>query len=93
MELRSEAMTHDHAEMTCREMVEHLSAYLDGELDTALRAMIDAHEGECPPCRAFVRTLAATVAAVRALPREPLPPKMKANLAEALRRARRSGTP
>lgn len=75
--------------MSCRELAEHLSDYIDGELDASIRRLIDEHGGECPPCRAFVRTLALTVEAVRHQPAEPLPPRLKRALAEALRKASR----
>ena len=71
----------------CRAMVESLSDYIDGDLDEALRKAIDAHGGHCPPCRAFVRTLRATVEVVRKLPRQPLRPETVRTLARALRRA------
>ena len=78
-------MTH---EKSCREMAEYLSEYVDGDLDASIRELIDRHGGECPPCRAFVRTLARTVEALRAQPREPISPTMKRSLVEALRNAR-----
>jgi anti-sigma factor RsiW len=68
-------------------MVDRLSEYLDGELSAGLRRLVEAHGGECPPCRSFVRTLEATVRAVRSLPRDPLPPAARHALAEALRKA------
>lgn len=74
--------------MNCREMAELLSQYVDGELDASLRGIIDAHGGQCPPCRAFVRTLARTVEIVRNHPREPLPAELRVALCEALARAR-----
>jgi len=37
--------------MTCDEVKDRLSAYLDGELDAATRAMIVAHLAACPSCR------------------------------------------
>jgi predicted anti-sigma-YlaC factor YlaD len=73
--------------MRCREMAEHLSDYLDGELDENLRRVIEEHRGDCPPCEAFVRTLARTVEAIRAHPRDPLPPDLVESLAQALRQA------
>ena len=75
--------------MSCREMAASLSDYLDGELQADLRSLIDAHRGECPPCEAFIRTLARTVEAVRAQPREPLSDGLKKSLADSLRRVRR----
>ena len=84
-------MSHEHP-MSCREMAEYLSDYLDGELSTSLSAVIEAHRGECPPCRAFVRTLEKSVGLVRAQPREPLPPGLKKKLLEALRRSQRGSS-
>jgi anti-sigma factor RsiW len=80
-------MSHPHA-MSCRDMAAWLSDYLDGDLQADLRAVIDAHRGDCPPCEAFIRTLARTVEAVRSTPREPLPEALKQSLAESLRRLR-----
>lgn len=79
---------HPHGAMSCREMIEYLSDYIDGDLDADLRRLIERHGGDCPPCKAFVGTLARTVEAVRALPRDPLPPSVRRALAEALRKAR-----
>jgi predicted anti-sigma-YlaC factor YlaD len=73
--------------MSCREMVDYLSEYLDGELGADLRALIDGHRGDCPPCEAFIRTLAFIVEAIRADPREALSAVQKHALVEALRRA------
>lgn len=74
--------------MNCRKMAEFLSDYVDGELDVSIRSLIEAHGGECPPCRAFVRTLARTVEIVRRQPREPLPPSLKQALVKALAQSR-----
>jgi anti-sigma factor RsiW len=78
---------HRPGDPECGAMVEFLSDYIDGDLDAALRKAIDAHGGHCPPCRAFVRTLKATVEVVRKLPRRPLRRETVRNLARALRRA------
>lgn len=80
-------MSHAKHAMSCGEMVEYLSDYLDGNLRTDLRALIDQHRGDCPPCEAFIRTLAFTVKTLRAQPREPLSAGRKQALAEALRKA------
>jgi anti-sigma factor RsiW len=49
-------------ELTCRELVEFLMAYDDGELDAAERAAFDAHLAECPDCEAYLASYRATVA-------------------------------
>ena len=81
---------HDH-EMSCREMAQFLSDYLDGELEASLRRVIERHGGECPPCHAFIQTLSRTVEAIRSQPREPLSPALERSLTEALRRAKEGG--
>jgi len=90
---RDDRADHGQHPESCRDMVEYLSDYVDGDLDAALRDMIEAHGGKCPPCRAFIRTLSATVLAVRALPREPLDPRSRRALLQALRAARQQKTP
>ena len=80
-------MSGDHV-LSCREMAEHLSDYLEGELAASLTGLIDAHRGQCPPCEAFIRTLAKSVEGVRARPRDPLPEVLRKRLVEALRQAR-----
>lgn len=82
-------MSHEHGGADCRKMVEILSDYIDGELDAGMRRLLEEHNGDCPPCRTFVATLARTVEAVRAQPRESIPPELIANLTEALRKSRR----
>ena len=85
-------MSHAHA-LSCREMAEHLSDYLDGDLAASLTDLIDAHRGECPPCEAFIRTLAKSLQVVRAQPRAPLSPALRKRLVEALRQARSRPSP
>jgi len=83
-------MTHAHdgpGRSTCREMAERVSDYLDGDIAASLRETIDRHRGDCPPCEAFVRTLARTVELIRARPQEPLSAEQVNALTEALRRA------
>lgn len=73
--------------MSCREMADYLSDYLDGELEADLRALIDEHSGDCPPCEAFIRTLACVVETVRAEPRAALSAVQRHALVKALRKA------
>ncbi len=52
---------------------EELSAYLDGELDDAARAGLEAHVEDCAACREVLEELRAVRQALRDLPREPAP--------------------
>ncbi len=42
--------------ITCRELVEFLMAYCDGELPTDQRAVFEKHLACCPPCVAYLKT-------------------------------------
>ncbi|NOY43834.1 anti-sigma factor family protein [Deferrisoma camini] len=47
--------------LTCKEILEQLSAYIDEELDPSICAEIEAHMEGCNPCVAFLNTLKKTV--------------------------------
>jgi anti-sigma factor RsiW len=52
--------------ISCREVVELVTAYLDGALSPADTARMEAHLERCPPCVEYVEQIRATarVAAV-----------------------------
>ena len=72
----------------CQEVFAGLSEYIDGELPEAVCEAIRAHNGNCPPCEAFMETFTKTVKLIRAQPSEPLPPAVKNELAASLKRCR-----
>ena len=56
--------------LACPEVVELVTAYLDGALDRAQAARFEAHLEGCPECTAFVAQFARTLTALGALPPE-----------------------
>ncbi len=56
---------HDHKDQVCRELKDKLSAYLDGELESALCAEIEQHLQGCDDCRVVVDTLNKTISLYR----------------------------
>lgn len=40
--------------MTCEELVEFLSRYLDGDLQEAERGVFEKHLQDCPPCEVYL---------------------------------------
>lgn len=60
-------MAHDRevAGIRCTEVLAVLSDYLDGELDAATRARVEAHVGGCDWCEHFGGQFAATVGALK----------------------------
>jgi anti-sigma factor RsiW len=66
--------------MTCRELFERLSEYVDGELSQEICREIQRHMEGCEPCVAFAKTLKKTADLCRRLPSQPMPPEVAADL-------------
>ena len=66
--------------MTCRELFERLSEYVDGELSQEICEEIRRHMEGCDPCVAFAKTLKKTADLCRRLPSQPIPPEVAAEL-------------
>lgn len=48
-------------ELTCREIIDFVLAYLDGELPARERAIFDRHLSVCPDCVNYLNTYQATL--------------------------------
>ena len=55
--------------IACQELVELVTAYLDGALPAADRARFEAHLARCEDCTAFVAQFVQTLNALGAMPR------------------------
>jgi anti-sigma factor RsiW len=75
---------HHEMSMTCRELFERLSEYVDGELSQQICEEIQRHMEGCEPCVAFAKTLKTTAELCRRLPSQPIPPEVAADLRAAL---------
>jgi anti-sigma factor RsiW len=79
--------------MTCREVIDFLAGYLDGDLPPEQRVAFDEHLTVCPFCRNYLASYRKTIelekqafAASDAPPDESLP----AELIQAVQNARRN---
>jgi anti-sigma factor RsiW len=72
--------------LRCRDIVDLLDEYLDGALDRADAAALEAHLVGCQDCTAFIRTYRGTVRASRQLRESQLPPELRARLLTFLQR-------
>ncbi len=63
-----------------KEVMANASDYIDGEADSNLTSKIRQHLGICADCNGWVRSLAATVGLVRAIPDEPVPESLRARI-------------
>ena len=71
-------------DLTCRELVELVTDYLQNALPARERARFDAHLADCEACRIYVAQMRTTVHVTRAAGRAQQPPGMHA-LLEAFR--------
>lgn len=80
----------------CRQVVDFLCAYLDGELSADERREFDEHLAICPPCVAYLATYRASITAARASMLEtkvgtPPPPSLVEAVMKSLRRRDNAG--
>jgi anti-sigma factor RsiW len=73
-----------HQDAVCRELLGQLSDYVDGELEAALCAELEAHLAECPDCRVMVDTVRRTITLYHTQGPAELPPGVKDRLFRVL---------
>ena len=69
--------------MTCRQVVELMTDYLEGNLPARDRALFEEHIAGCDGCRAYLAQLATTRKVLRKLADEPIPTDLQAELLKA----------
>jgi anti-sigma factor RsiW len=79
--------------MTCREIIDFLMQYLDGELVAEQRTVFEEHLGDCPECVCYIKTYQETVYLARAAcpPDDPDCPEVPEALVKAIVAACRGG--
>jgi anti-sigma factor RsiW len=75
----------EHEESVCRELVAQFSDYIDGELEAALCAQLEAHLARCPNCRVMVDTVRKTITLYHAQGGSELPSDVQDRLYRVLR--------
>ena len=74
-----------HDEMTCRELVELVTDYLERRLPERDRVRLEAHLAECPHCVEYVAQMRRTVELLGELSDEPIDPARELELLAAFR--------
>jgi anti-sigma factor RsiW len=83
---------HPPGDLTCRELVELVSDYLDDELPAAERARFDSHIGGCEACTAYVEQMRITLTVVGSIPPDGISPEAERELLAAFRGWKSGGT-
>jgi anti-sigma factor RsiW len=71
--------------LTCAELVELVTEYLEGSLLPEQRGRFEEHLMTCPPCRAHIDQMRDTIRVLGHMPTESLSPGAERNLLEAFR--------
>ncbi len=77
--------------MSCAELVEIITEYLEGAMSFRDRMRFELHLAMCPACRRYIRQMRDTVATLGELPREPIPAEVEQALLARFRDWKRSG--
>jgi len=70
-------------ELVCRHLVELVTDYLDGLLESATAAAVEQHLALCPPCVRYVMQMRETTRLLGHLPVETLRAQAKADILAA----------
>jgi anti-sigma factor RsiW len=71
--------------LTCQEMVELVTDYLEGLMDGGTRARFEAHVAECDACTLYIEQMRMTIVALGHIPAESISPEAEEELLAAFR--------
>ncbi|KQH75510.1 zf-HC2 domain-containing protein [Mycobacterium avium subsp. hominissuis] len=71
--------------MDCNELVEMITAYLDGSLDLETRARFDEHLLDCDGCDNYLQQFRVTIGRVGRIREVELAPEFRAQLLDAFK--------
>jgi hypothetical protein len=72
-------------DLTCKELVELVTEYLEGGLSTAERERFEEHLGFCDWCVTYLDQMRQTLTAVGRLREEDISPELERSLLDAFR--------
>jgi anti-sigma factor RsiW len=73
------------ADLSCQEIVELVTAYLDSDLDDDVARTFEDHLAVCPGCEMYVEQFRVTIARLGEVPLDTLSPDAQARLLDAFR--------
>ena len=78
-------MAIDKRALTCKELVELVTDYLEGALSSEDKERFEAHLATCDGCAAYLQQMRTTIQTVENLEEESLSPQAKENLLRLFR--------
>jgi anti-sigma factor RsiW len=79
-----------YEELSCQELVELVTDYLEGALPSELHERFERHIGHCSGCQTYLEQMRVTINATGTLTVESLSPEAERTLLEAFRGWRQS---
>jgi anti-sigma factor RsiW len=73
------------AQLTCREVVEIITDYLENALDPDQRWVVEAHLATCPGCQVYLDQMRTTIRVLGRVPLDTLSARAQADLTRAFR--------
>jgi anti-sigma factor RsiW len=73
------------SEMACKQLVEVITAYLDGTMPGEDRGRFETHLAECPFCTEYVAQMQTTIATLGHIDEQTISPASRAELLAAFR--------
>jgi len=72
-------------ELSCQEIVELVTEYVEGTMDSELRGAFDAHLAKCDGCTHYLEQIEATIRLAGTIEPAALSPEFRVGLLEAFR--------
>jgi anti-sigma factor RsiW len=76
------------APITCQQVVELLTEYLEGALDPSTAAQLEEHLATCPGCSTYLEQISLTIRLLGAVTPDDLPESTREGLVAAFRELR-----
>lgn len=76
--------------ITCKELAELISDYIDGSLDPSISNDFDSHIEGCIDCHAFLKTYKKTTSLSHQLSCEEIPKELRDRLSTLLKKRRKN---
>ena len=78
--------------ISCQEVVEIVTDYLEGQLDEGTRTELEAHLALCPGCDLYLEQMRATIDELGHVPVESLSEQAQSDLMSAFRKFNNAGS-
>ena len=84
-DLKDQIIDYLAGKLTCKEVTEALTDYLEGDLSLGAWVRFQMHLGMCFGCRRYLRQMKLTIHTLGTLPAEPIPPAVRDELVRRFR--------